>query len=154
VAILPLDNQTNSVPGSIAVRTVVHRNLDRKGYVALPLFETDQLLANQFGISLGGQITEDLLPAIGTALEADAVMTGAVLTYGGTVEIILTLYEAQTGNRLWGDRLSGTGRVENQQMSDGQVMVVYHHPFEELFAELFARMPNGPEPPRRSILAY
>lgn len=154
VAILPLDNQTNSVPGAIAVRTALHRNLDRKGYVALALFQIDQLLANQFGISLGGQITEDLIPAIGKVLEADAVMTGAVLAYGGRVEIILTLYEARTGNRLWGDRLSGTQRVEWQRMPDGRMIAVPHHPFEELFAGLFAKMPNGPEPPRKSLLTY
>ena len=154
VAISPLDNQTNSVPGAIAVRTALHKNLDRKGYVALPLFQIDQLLANQFGISLGGQITEDLIPAIGKVVQADAVMTGAVLRYGAIVEVMLNLYETRTGAKLWASRLRGEQRVEWQRFPDGRQIAVPHHPFEELFTQLFAKMPNGPEPPRRSFLVY
>src|SRR2546428_1488132 len=108
VAVMPLDNQTNSVPGAIYFREVMNKNLGRKGYVALPLSEVDQLLSDQLGISLGGQITEDRIPVIGKTLGVDAVITGTVQKFGtvlaiyNEVEATFSLYEAHTGNKLWG----------------------------------------------------
>ncbi len=106
---MPLDNQTNSVPGAIYVRQVMWQNLERKGYVALPLDATDLLLAEQFGLSLGGQITEAVIPEIGRALEVDAVLTGTLQHFGirlsshaeEEVEATFALYETSTGKKLW-----------------------------------------------------
>ena len=107
LAVLPLDNQTNSVPGVLYVRQVMHENLARKGYAAPPLADVDRALSDQLGISLGGQVSEDLIPQIGQALGVDAVLTGTLQKFGtvlalySEVEATFVMYETGTGKKLW-----------------------------------------------------
>lgn len=107
LAVLPIDNQTNSVPGALYVRQVMHDNLERKGYVAPPLADVDRALSDQLGISLGGQVSEDLIPKIGRALEVDAVLTGTLQKFGtvlalySEVEATFVMYETGTGKTIW-----------------------------------------------------
>lgn len=107
LAVLPLDNQTNSVPGMLYVRQVMHENLGRKGYAAPPLADVDRALSDQLGISLGGQVSENLITKIGQTLGVDAVLTGTlqkfgtVLTLYSEVEATFVMYETSTGNKIW-----------------------------------------------------
>ncbi len=107
LAVLPLDNQTNSVPGALYVRQVMHENLGRKGYVAPPLADVDRALSDQLGISLGGQVSEDLIPKIGQILGVDAVLTGTLQKFGtvlalySEVEATFVMYETGTGKKIW-----------------------------------------------------
>lgn len=107
IALMPLDNQTNSVPGALYVREVMQKHLGDKGYVARSLNEVDHALAEQFGISLGGQLTEELIPRIGKALEVDAILTGTVQKFGtvlaisSEVEATFVMYETATGRKIW-----------------------------------------------------
>ena len=107
LAVLPLDNQTNSVPGALYVRQVMHDHLERKGYAAPPLADVDRALSDQLGISLGGQVSEDLIPQIGQALGVDAVLTGTLQKFGtvvalySEVEATFVMYETGTGKKLW-----------------------------------------------------
>jgi hypothetical protein len=164
VAVMPLDNETNSVPGAIYLREVMYKNLGRKGYVALPLSEVDLRLSDQLGISLGGQITEDRIPAIGKALGVDAVITGTVQKFGtilalyNEVEATFSLYETHTGNKLWA--YHGYARLNTELTSRQGTPIVAELIFRglgkplapvvgEFYRELLARMPNGAEPPKQ-----
>lgn len=167
VAVMPLDNQTNSVPGALYLREVMYKNLGRKGYVALPLSEVDQLLSDRFGISLGGQVTEDRIPEIGKTLGVDAVITGTVQKFGtvlalyNEVEATFSLYEAHTGNKLWD--YHGYARLNTELTSrqgEKASPVVAELIFRglgkplapvvgEFYKGLFAKMPNGAEPPQK-----
>jgi hypothetical protein len=159
VAVLPLDNRTNSVRGALHLREVLHRNLDRKGYVALPLSNVDQLLSDQFGVSLGGQITDDLIPALGKALEVDAVITGTVLAYGRLgpkeIEAKVALYETRTGRKLWDHYGYGHTEIRTSVDARGHTQVIVtKNPIDEFFGTLFAKMPNGAEPPSGGRFGY
>jgi hypothetical protein len=167
VAVMPLDNQTNSVPGAIYLREVMYENLRQKWYVALPISEVDQRLSDQLGISLGGQITEDRIPEIGKTLGVDAVIMGTVQKFGtvlalyNEVEATFSLYEAHTGKKLWNyhgyARLNTelTGR-QGEYTSPVLAELIFRglgKPLApvvgEFYKGLFARMPNGAEPPQK-----
>ena len=55
--------------------------LKNRGYAPLMIDQTDQMLANQFGISLGGQISDVDIPKIAAGLGVDAVMTGRLKSF-------------------------------------------------------------------------
>ena len=85
IAVMPLDNQTNSVAGSLYMREQMVKMLARKGYQPLPIKQTDEMLANQFGISMGGQINEQDIPSIAAALGVEAIMTGRLKNFGAVL---------------------------------------------------------------------
>ena len=171
VAVLPFDNQTNSVPGALYLREVFNENLGRKGYVARPLSEVDQLLSDRFGISLGGQITDDLIPEIGKALEVDAVIRGTVQKFGTVlihdeVEATFALYETRAGNKLWEYHGHAQRESEFSQLARHDPLIAasvmlggalierglgkpLYRVVHQFFAKLLAQMPNGVEPSQR-----
>lgn len=81
--------------------------LERKGYVPLPINKTDMMLANQFGISMGGQVDEQRIPQIAEGLGVDAIMTGRLKSFGAIVlsynevSASYTLYTADTWRPVW-----------------------------------------------------
>jgi len=107
IAVMPLDNQTNSVTGALYMREEMVALLQLKGYAPLSIAQTDQQLANLFGISLGGQITEADLPKIAAGLNVDAIMTGslknfsAVLLSYNEVSASFTMYAADAWLPVW-----------------------------------------------------
>jgi len=113
LAILPFENETNSVKGALYLREVMQEKIGRRGYRPRPLSEVDQILSDQFGISLGGQIADPMLPEIGLALGVDTVMTGTVHRFGigvtdrdpldpkGEVEGTFRLHDTASGEQLW-----------------------------------------------------
>jgi len=172
VAVMPLDNQTNSVPGALYLREVMYKNLGQKGYVALPLSEVDQILSDRLGISVGGQVTEDRIMEIGKTLGVDAIITGTVQKFGtvfalyNEVEATFYIYETRTGKKLWNyhgyNRLNTelTGR-QGEHTSPMLAELIFRgmgKPLEpvvdEFYKGLFAKMPNGAETPQRGALTY
>jgi len=107
IAVMPLDNETNSVAGALYMREQMVTLLKQKGYAPLPIDQTDVMLANQFGISLGGQISEVDIPKIAAGLGVDAVMTGrlknfsAVLLSYNEVSASFTLYTGNDWQPKW-----------------------------------------------------
>ena len=169
VGVLPFDNQTNSIPGALYLRKVIHQNLERKGYVALPLDETDHALSEKFGISLGGQITEEIIPAIGKTLGVDALITGTVQKFGAVlalsaeeeVEGTFVLYETATGKKIWDFHKRIHKRIRTGQESAdflgglafGFLLNMAGKPLfpavQEFVEEFLVKMPNGAEMPRK-----
>jgi len=107
IAVMPLDNQTNSVVGALYMREKMVALLKHKGYAPLPVGQTDQLLANQFGISLGGQIAVEDIPKIAAGLGVEAIMTGRLKNFGAVllsyneVSASFTLYTADAWQPAW-----------------------------------------------------
>lgn len=107
IAVMPLENQTNSVVGALYMREEMVALLARKGYSPLPVGQTDQLLANQFGISLGGQIAEEDIPRIAAALEVEAIMIGRLRSFGSVllsyneVSASFTMYTPNSSQPAW-----------------------------------------------------
>jgi hypothetical protein len=107
IAVMPLDNQTNSVVGALYMREEMVALLEFKGYAPMSIEQTDQQLANLFGISLGGQITESDLPKIAAGLNVEAIMTGslknfsAVLLSYNEVSASFTMYAADAWLPVW-----------------------------------------------------
>ncbi len=106
IAVMPLDNQTNSVAGALYMRAEMIELLKNKGYEPLLVSQTDQQLANQLGISLGGQITIEDISKIAGSLGVDVIMTGrlrnfeAVLMSHNQVSASFTMYDAKA-RVLW-----------------------------------------------------
>ena len=115
IAVMPLDNQTNSVAGSLYMREQMVKTLARKGYQPLPIKQTDEMLANQFGISLGGQINEQDIPSIAAALGVEAIVTGRLKNFGAVllayneVDASFTLYTTHASQPEW--RYEGAART-------------------------------------------
>jgi hypothetical protein len=107
IAIMPFDNQTNSVPGALYLRESLQQQLKDAGYEPQPLEDVNRALSDQLGVSLGGQITEDLIPQIGETLGVDAVLIGTVQRFGtvvalySEVEATFTMYESASGRNIW-----------------------------------------------------
>lgn len=107
IAVMPLDNQTNSVTGALYMREEMVTLLREKGYAPLSIKETDEQLANQFGISLGGQIAEVDVPKIAAGLNVREIMTGtlknfdSVLLSYNEVSASFTLYSGDDGSPVW-----------------------------------------------------
>ncbi|NOU00746.1 MAG: hypothetical protein HOO95_04115 [Gallionella sp.] len=106
IAVMPLDNQTISVAGALYMREEMVESLKNKGYAPMSISDTDLQLANQFGMTLGGQIAIEDLPKIANALGVDTIMTGrlrnfeAVLMSYNQVSASFTMYSAN-GQVLW-----------------------------------------------------
>ena len=166
IAVMPLDNQTNSVAGALYMREEMVALLKAKGYQPMTIEQTDQQLANQFGISLGGQITEADLPKIASALQVDAIMTGtlknfsAVLLSYNEVAASFTLYQAETWLPVWTyDNVASTpfSPLRNEsfstQLISGLVGSVFDRtlgkPMQGVVAEYYRRLqhtlPSGRE---------
>ena len=107
IAVMPLDNQTNSVVGALYMREEMLNLLEQKGYAPLSISQTDQQLANQLGISLGGQIAPEDIPKITAALGVEAVMTGrlrnfeSVLMSYNQVAANFAMYDANNSQMVW-----------------------------------------------------
>lgn len=107
IAVMPLDNQTNSVVGALYMREEMVALLKNNGYAPLSISQTDQQLANQFGISLGGQIAIEDIPKIATAFGVDAIMIGrlrnfeAVLMSYSQVSASFAMYNIGASQPIW-----------------------------------------------------
>jgi len=160
IAVLPFVNETNSVTAARLVRKTMHENVVDKGYIALDGDEVDQILSNRFGISIGEQISENLIPEIGKALKVDAVVTGVVKKYARAdflqnkieSEATFAIHEVETGNRLWHHQVYGASPLlvgqpmakeaspfPNQGVQGG----AQGHPF---YRNLFCAIPTGAAP--------
>ncbi len=169
IAVLPLDNQTNSVAGALYVREVMHRNLSLKGYVPTPLQAVDQTLANRMGISLGGQIREVDIKEVGTALEVDAVLFGTLTKFGTVLasyseaEVLFEMYETRTGNKIWERRAYYRDKTELSNPNANSATMTaallgsliergqgkpLRNVVRGMFRDLLDHMPDGAEPIR------
>lgn len=112
VAILPLLNNTNDVAGAEYVRTKLAEEVARHAYAVKPLAETDVLLRDQMGITIGTQLDMATPQLFGETLGVDGVMYASLedfshnvygVTNNKTVRIRAKLVECKSGEVIWSD---------------------------------------------------
>jgi hypothetical protein len=110
VAVLPLKNETTDVDGPVVLRKKMVEALEDRSYTVKDTKETDRILRDQMGITLGGQLdltsarelgetlgVEGLL--YGTLMDFDEVTTGAINVK--KVRGKFKLVSAMTGQAVW-----------------------------------------------------
>jgi len=110
VAVLPMVNNTNDVDGPVVVRELFTASLGSYYYVIKPLAETDQILKDQMGVTLGSQLDMAKPQLLGEKLGVDAVMYGSLEDFSDTVTGIynvkrvrlrVKLVNCKTGETIW-----------------------------------------------------
>jgi hypothetical protein len=81
VAVLPLRNDTNDVDGPDVMRKKMVKALEDHSYVVKDLKETDQILRDRMGITLGGQLDLTTAQKLGQELEVEGVLYGTLMDF-------------------------------------------------------------------------
>jgi hypothetical protein len=110
VAVLPLRNDTNDVDGPDVMRKKMVKALENHSYVVKDLKETDQILRDRMGITLGGQLALTTAQKLGEELEVEGVLYGTLLDFDestlGAVSVKkvrgkFKLVNTATGQVMW-----------------------------------------------------
>lgn len=110
VAVLPMVNNTNDVDGPAVVRELFTVALGSYYYVIKPLAETDQILKDQMGVTLGSQLDMAKPQQLGEKLGVDAVFYGSLEDFSDNVTGIynvkrvrlrVKLVNCKTGETIW-----------------------------------------------------
>lgn len=100
VAVLPMKNDTDDVEGPNVVRKKMIEALAHKSYVVKDVKETDQILRDQMGINLGGQLDLTTPQKLGETLGVEGVLYGTLLDFDETTTGILNLRKVRAAFRL------------------------------------------------------
>lgn len=110
VAVLPMKNDTDDVEGPSVVRKKMIEALEQKSYIVRDVKETDQILRDQMGINLGGQLDLTTPQKLGEALGVDGVLYGTLIDFDETttglvnvrkVRAKFKLVDTRTGQSFW-----------------------------------------------------
>ncbi len=110
VAVLPVKNDTDDVDGPSLVRKKMIEALEQKSYIIKDVKETDQILRDQMGINLGGQLDLTTPQKLGETLGVEGVLYGTLIDFDETTTGLLNvrkvrgkfrLVNTQTGQALW-----------------------------------------------------
>lgn len=114
VAILPFYNATNDVKGPRMIREEFFRRIQGRHYSVMPLEQTDSVLVNRMGITLGSQLEMTTPGKVGEVLGVDGVIYGYVLNFDDIttglynvkkVRAGFKLVDTRTGVVVWSDGL-------------------------------------------------
>ena len=84
LAILPLRNDTTDVEAPEFVREKLITAFQRRLYMVQPLEETDLILRDELGITLGGQLEMASVGELREALQVEGLLFGTLMDYGET----------------------------------------------------------------------
>lgn len=110
VAILPMKNDTTDVDGPNIVRQKMAEALVNRSYVVKDIKETDQILRDQMGINLGGQLDMTTAQKLGETLGVEGVLYGTLMDFDETTTGILNVKKVRakfklvntlTGQTVW-----------------------------------------------------
>ena len=110
VAVLPMTNETNDVDGPNTVRQKMVEALTNHSYVVQDIKETDQILRDQMGINLGGQLSLTTPKKLGETLGVEGVLYGTLMDFDETttgvynarkVRGMFKLVNTATGQPVW-----------------------------------------------------
>jgi hypothetical protein len=110
VAVLPLKNDTNDVDGPEVLRAKMVEALEHRSYVVKDLKETDQILRDRMGITLGGQLDLTTAQKLGEELGVEGVLYGTLIDFDETtlgainvkkVRGKFRLVNTATGQPMW-----------------------------------------------------
>ena len=110
VAVLPLKNDTDDADAPNTVRKKIIEALEAKSYIILDVKETDQMLRDQMGINLGGQLEMTTPQKLGEVLNVEGLLYGTLMDFDESTTGVLNvrkvrakfkLVNAQTGQAFW-----------------------------------------------------
>ncbi len=110
VAVLPMKNDTVDVGGPELVRKKMINALEDKSYIVKEVKETDQILRDQMGITLGGQLEMTTAQKLGEVLGVEGVLYGTLMDFDETttgvvdvrkVRAMFRLVNTATGQAVW-----------------------------------------------------
>lgn len=125
VAVLPLVNNTNDVEAPGYVREELILRLQAMQYRVQPVLQTDQVLRDHMGITLGRQLDMVAVQEIGKALGVDGLVYGVLDDFATTMAGVLTekkararfaLVRTSDGSPFWS---SGAGVIGRIRVSGG-----------------------------------
>ncbi|MFO0775109.1 MAG: DUF799 family lipoprotein [Nitrospiraceae bacterium] len=121
VAVVQLVNNTNDVDAPGYVRKYLAEEMGRHAYVVKPIPETDQLLKDQMGITLGKQFDMATPQQLGETLGVDGVLYGSLEDFSHSVmgvgnekrvRVRAKLVNCKSGETVWSNGIgivSGSG---------------------------------------------
>ncbi len=110
VALLPMRNDTNDVGGPDVLRRKMEAIFKDRGYNVKPVKESDQILRDQMGINLGGQLDMTTPQKLGEVLGVEGVLYGALMDFEDTtagvynvkkVRAKFNFVNTMTGDSVW-----------------------------------------------------
>jgi hypothetical protein len=110
IAVLPLKNDTADVDGPDTVRRKMAEALEHRSYVVKDMKETDQILRDRMGITLGGQLDLTTAQKLGETLGVEGVLYGTLMDFDestlGAINVKkvrgkFKLVNAMTGQTVW-----------------------------------------------------
>ena len=120
VAVLPLINNTNDVAAPGYVREELVLRLRAMQYAVKPTLQTDQILRDQLGITLGRQLDLATVQQLRDMLGVDGLMFGVLDDFSTKVFGLLTekrgrlrlsLVKASDGSQIWAGGAGVIGRI-------------------------------------------
>jgi hypothetical protein len=81
VAVLPMRNDTTDVEGVDIMRKKMAHALERRSYVVQDMKETDQILRDRMGITLGGQLELATASQIAETLGVEGLLYGTLMDF-------------------------------------------------------------------------
>jgi len=112
VAILPMINNTNDVEAPNYIREELAKRMRALHYAVMLIEQTDQVLRDQMGITLGAQLDMTTAQEIGKTLGVDGVVYGALEDFVTKSAIMMqekrvrarfALLKTTDGTRFWGN---------------------------------------------------
>lgn len=110
IAVLPLVNNTNDVDGPYVVRTLLTARLGDYFYTVKPQEETDLILRDQMGVTLGSQLEMATTAQLCEKLNTDAILYGSLEDFNykltgiynnKRVRLRAKLDSCKSGARVW-----------------------------------------------------
>ncbi|MEK7294121.1 MAG: GNA1162 family protein, partial [Nitrospirota bacterium] len=125
VAVLPLVNNSNDVEAPGYVREELVLRLQAMQYAVKPVLQTDQILRDQLGITLGRQLDLTTVQQLSAALGVDGLVFGALDDFATKIfglltekrsRVRLSFVNASDGSQIWA---SGAGVIGRTRVAGG-----------------------------------
>ena len=110
IALMPMTNNTNDVDGPFVVRALLATELEDYFYTAKSLEETDLILKDQVGVTLGSQLDMATTAQLCEKINADAILFGSLEDFSQKttgiynnkrVRFRVKLDNCKTGKTVW-----------------------------------------------------
>ena len=111
IAVLPMKNDTDDVDGPGVVRKRMIEALEKRSYIVKDVKETDQILRDQMGINLGGQLDMTTPQKLGEVLGVEGLLYGTLMDFDETNTGILDVRKVRATFRLL-DTATGSAHWE------------------------------------------
>jgi hypothetical protein len=126
LAMLPIQNDTMDVGAPDFVREKLALAMQKRFYNVQPLEETDRILREKLGITLGGQLGMATTAQLREALQVEGLLYGTLMNFGETTTGLVNvrkvrgkfrIVETSTGSVFW---KNGVG-IKSQDTSGGSL---------------------------------